>query len=216
MHSGIRGARGFTLIELLVVIAIIAILAAILFPVFARAREKARQASCTSNIRNMLTGMRMYSDDYDGSVLMCGGGVTWAVRIQPYLRNQQVLYCPSDSTAPGTRTVGTETYSHGTSYGHNMIGTSNGMLADSVGDDISSVIIFADAIGDMRTAPMPMISYSMITLPAHVTFGDPACIIVPRHNDQVNCGYFDGHAKCLHKSKVTPSMFNPKDPAWVP
>lgn len=57
--------RGFTLIELLVVIAIIAILAAILFPVFARAREKARQASCLSNVRQMTTAAMMYLQDYD-------------------------------------------------------------------------------------------------------------------------------------------------------
>ena len=59
-------ASGFTLIELLVVIAIIAILAAILFPVFAQAREKARQASCVSNLKQLGVAMRMYQDDYDG------------------------------------------------------------------------------------------------------------------------------------------------------
>ncbi len=57
--------RGFTLIELLVVIAIIAILAAILFPVFARAREKARTASCSSNVKEMQLGVLMYAQDYD-------------------------------------------------------------------------------------------------------------------------------------------------------
>jgi prepilin-type N-terminal cleavage/methylation domain-containing protein len=57
--------KGFTLIELLVVIAIIAILAAILFPVFARAREKSRQASCTSNLKQILLADAMYTQDYD-------------------------------------------------------------------------------------------------------------------------------------------------------
>src|SRR5229473_2812966 len=61
-----RGRHGFTLIELLVVIAIIAILAAILFPVFAHAREKARQTSCLSNLRQLATGMAMYAEDSDG------------------------------------------------------------------------------------------------------------------------------------------------------
>ena len=66
--------RGFTLIELLVVIAIIAILAAILFPVFARAREKARQASCTSNLKQLTLGVIMYASDYDSKFPYCTPG----------------------------------------------------------------------------------------------------------------------------------------------
>jgi prepilin-type N-terminal cleavage/methylation domain-containing protein/prepilin-type processing-associated H-X9-DG protein len=63
--------KGFTLIELLVVIAIIAILAAILFPVFARAREKARQTTCQSNLKQMTLGMQMYAQDYDETLPLC-------------------------------------------------------------------------------------------------------------------------------------------------
>src|SRR5690348_214309 len=64
-----RRPRGFTLIELLVVIAIIAILAAILFPVFANARERGRMASCTSNLRQIVTAWQLYSQDYDQNVM---------------------------------------------------------------------------------------------------------------------------------------------------
>ena len=64
--------KGFTLIELLVVIAIIAILAAILFPVFARAREKARQASCQSNLKQIGLAAAMYMSDYDGTCILWG------------------------------------------------------------------------------------------------------------------------------------------------
>lgn len=90
--------RGFTLIELLVVIAIIAILAAILFPVFAKAREKARQATCTSNTKQILLGLTQYTQDYDECLLAtCGGwGVGWQGYIQPYLKSVQVFKCPSN------------------------------------------------------------------------------------------------------------------------
>jgi len=95
----IRTNRGFTLIELLVVIAIIAILAAILFPVFARAREKARQASCLSNMKQIGLAMLMYIDDYDEQFcrVTCSGGTNykWFDPIDPYIKNKQILFCPS-------------------------------------------------------------------------------------------------------------------------
>jgi prepilin-type N-terminal cleavage/methylation domain-containing protein len=69
MTSACRARRGFTLIELLVVIAIIAILAAILFPVFAQAREKARQGTCTSNAKQLMLGLLMYAQDYDETMI---------------------------------------------------------------------------------------------------------------------------------------------------
>ena len=101
----------FTLIELLVVIAIIAILAAILFPVFARARENARRSSCTSNLKQIGLGMLQYTQDYDEhfplSVVWPGPGsapagtpVGWADAIQPYLKSTQIYQCPSESAPP--------------------------------------------------------------------------------------------------------------------
>ena len=108
--------KGFTLIELLVVIAIIAILAAILFPVFARAREKARQASCQSNLKQLAMAVIMYRGDYDernvnysrgpGStetdawlngqpVPGASGRTSWSLEIMPYVKNTQVYVCPS-------------------------------------------------------------------------------------------------------------------------
>src|SRR6056297_3423700 len=118
--------HGFTLIELLVVIAIIAILAAILFPVFARAREKARQASCLSNVKQMGLAAMMYVQDYDETMpparcynatipyTMPNGDTwdswgPWFALIQPYAKNPQIFICPSAQ----------ESYYGVTSYGAN-------------------------------------------------------------------------------------------------
>ncbi|HVK05305.1 MAG TPA: DUF1559 domain-containing protein [Armatimonadaceae bacterium] len=98
-----RRSAGFTLIELLVVIAIIAILAAILFPVFAQAREKARQTSCLSNLKQLGLAFAQYTQDYDETLpdWVFGYGVngtqaTWDVALQPYVKSSQILACPSD------------------------------------------------------------------------------------------------------------------------
>ncbi len=104
----LRKNYAFTLIELLVVIAIIAILAAILFPVFAKAREKARQTACLSNMKQIGTGLMMYSQDYDESMVAAWYGINagpsnatvqykWMDALQPYVKNEKVFDCPSAS-----------------------------------------------------------------------------------------------------------------------
>ncbi|HVK06028.1 MAG TPA: DUF1559 domain-containing protein [Armatimonadaceae bacterium] len=97
-------ARAFTLIELLVVIAIIAILAAILFPVFAQARDKARQAACLSNVKQMALAVQMYAQDYDETLPVAGVNNQrrgrWMDQIVPYVKNIDIFNCPS---SPGSR-----------------------------------------------------------------------------------------------------------------
>ncbi len=100
-----QAASAFTLIELLVVIAIIAILAAILFPVFAQAREQARGTSCLSNSKQVGLGLMMYTQDYDEtypmleSVSPFAADTTWPQMIQPYVKNWNLFKCPSDGGA---------------------------------------------------------------------------------------------------------------------
>jgi len=116
-----RRSSAFTLIELLVVIAIIAILAAILFPVFATAREKARATACLSNEKQIGLAIVQYTQDYD-EMFPCGtrqaqasnGGTGWSGQIFPYVKSLNVFTCPSDSS---TAAASGDTY---VSYGYNL------------------------------------------------------------------------------------------------
>ncbi|MGI5820249.1 MAG: DUF1559 domain-containing protein [Armatimonadota bacterium] len=127
-----RRQRGFTLIELLVVIAIIAILAAILFPVFAQARAKARQAACMSNLKQLGLGITMYAQDHSEMLPVWGYGDTsdpdngpaqgffsWDTVIDPYLKNKQILKCPNNPYGSDYRGYAMTRYT-GDVYGVNL------------------------------------------------------------------------------------------------
>ncbi len=152
--------RGFTLIELLVVIAIIAILAAILFPVFAQAREKARAISCASNEKQMALGVIQYVQDYDESWpigLEWGGDgndvfmyqSAWVGKIQPYIKNLSIFGCPDDPEAFGNPKHG-DWSSTGISYAANAytVGTNGGK------DTIRGPFLFDTAGGWTYQKPM--------------------------------------------------------------
>jgi prepilin-type N-terminal cleavage/methylation domain-containing protein/prepilin-type processing-associated H-X9-DG protein len=126
--------RGFTLIELLVVIAIIAILAAILFPVFAQARDKARQTSCLSNEKQIGLAVQMYMQDYDNTYPSQKGdgifvfaaknkdsGLNWYDELAPYIKSGQVWICPSDILNPGDKNPRKAPPSNGYHFNGNLV-----------------------------------------------------------------------------------------------
>jgi prepilin-type N-terminal cleavage/methylation domain-containing protein/prepilin-type processing-associated H-X9-DG protein len=159
-----KSEQGFTLIELLVVIAIIAILAAILFPVFAQAREKARQTSCLSNEKQIGLSLLMYVQDYDeqfptGSKLSYPNGpnnlnplmygVAWAGQVYPYTKSAQILKCPDDSTSSVNAGGGLEAlYPNSYVYNRNIAQNS----ADAALTAPANTIGLAEVKGDQADA----------------------------------------------------------------
>jgi len=121
--------QAFTLIELLVVIAIIAILAAILFPVFARARENARRASCLSNQKQIGLGFLQYIQDYDERFPRHDNTSPgfWGVRIMPYVKSNQLFFCPSDTTPThnSANPISTANVSYGYNYAYFSVFTTS-------------------------------------------------------------------------------------------
>lgn len=207
--------RAFTLVELLVVIAIIAILAAILFPVFARAREQARKSSCLSNLKQMGLATQMYVQDYDETLPPYSAGapaVYWPKLIDPYVKNRQMWFCPSYERSVTNPSPYASTY--GTNYG--IIGKNIAVFSRS-----SELLMFADTEG----------AYSIPTLSASKAAGcngfteaflrvyDPveqatgpqtSCKIYlqttagasPRHLGGSNVVFVDGHAKWVKQDTL--------------
>jgi prepilin-type N-terminal cleavage/methylation domain-containing protein/prepilin-type processing-associated H-X9-DG protein len=198
-----RKQTGFTLIELLVVIAIIAILAAILFPVFARAREKARTASCQSNLKQLSLAYLMYAQDYDErlpAMRLFPIPMYWYDLIRPYTKSDQLLACPSGKAWLG----------YGCSYNNLMTDTGAGPRGCFLGaiEYPAEALMIGETEND--TGGAMEWYYSLRVWPLG-TFAAPYAnqgIPIPgRHNGGSNVAFCDGHVKWVTTSNL-------KDTAW--
>jgi prepilin-type N-terminal cleavage/methylation domain-containing protein/prepilin-type processing-associated H-X9-DG protein len=199
-HTRTSRNRAFTLIELLVVIAIIAILAAILFPVFARARENARRASCQSNLKQIGLGVLQYVQDYDEKYpLLYGASGTPSQglgAIQPYVKSTQIFQCPSETTAPPT--VAEAQYAAYSDYFYNnrfsnanVDGTFDDPVAASAITSVAVTIMLGDGGTDNG-------SCNLGNSPIYnVTPSSAGYIAARRHLEGANYGFADGHVKWL-------------------
>lgn len=204
--------KGFTLIELLVVIAIIAILAAILFPVFAKAREKARQSSCLSNLKQIGLGFMQYAQDYDETLPTDWVGVpagawatrySWRAMITPYIKNTQIFSCPSDSAVYTGALAGQCLPGEGNlagSYGDNTVHYSGlaptppGILCCRLGQIglPAQLILVGDSTGGSHQVSEPSDTLGFVRADAGAL----------RHNEGANYCFADGHAKWLKPSSI--------------
>jgi prepilin-type N-terminal cleavage/methylation domain-containing protein/prepilin-type processing-associated H-X9-DG protein len=183
--------RGFTLIELLVVIAIIAILAAILFPVFAKAREKARQTSCLSNTKQLLLADQMYAQDYDEILARyadryCGAGGRhmWNQVWEPYIKNTQIFRCPSNPAQALGIAVNYPDI-------HTCAGPAGGPYY--TGRALAEIHFPAEAMSLVDS--IAALVYCRVHYPTGVTNYPTNRVPMDRHNEGVNVGFCDGHAK---------------------
>jgi prepilin-type N-terminal cleavage/methylation domain-containing protein/prepilin-type processing-associated H-X9-DG protein len=219
MHNE-HGKRrvGFTLIELLVVIAIIAILAAILFPVFARARENARRASCQSNLKQLSLSVFQYVQDYDSILPVLhknDAGTSYIspfAALEPYFKSTQILVCPS---APRMQNVFPSIYS--TQYGFPNYTDSN-----ATGYAVRSVLNHDPTSANFRTVKLDSLPFPSITcLMAETDFQNGvgyfytstgAWMKKDRHLEGSNYAYLDGHVK-WQKSEAIDNVYASKVPS---
>ena len=193
-----KGFKAFTLIELLVVIAIIAILAAILFPVFARARENARRSSCQSNMKQIGLGFLQYSQDYDEKFMLeydASNGAGYKQIVQPYLKSTQIWACPSNKENQMVQMPATGNYpAIVMSYGanpHVLIPGFTGAppLALAFVQSTASKILMSETnFGEYGNWNFPYPDWSVADIRDRGFAG---------HLGTMNCLFIDGHVKAM-------------------
>ncbi len=212
MRRDVAPRSAFTLIELLVVIAIIAILAAILFPVFAKAREKARQTSCLSNLKQLALSALMYVQDYDECFPMsiypsAIGVISFYHECMPYCKNGQIMECPSEKNALLLADMSTYLAAAGGLAAINIEGTGY-MFNYAVFEDGPNNPISLANHPVVGLAEIPYPSETYMCGDGNLVGADDANVkifdspIVGRHNETANVSFVDGHAKAV---KVRPS-----------
>lgn len=238
-----RWRQAFTLIELLVVVAIVAILAAILFPVFAQARESARKTGCVSNIRQLGIAFRLYTADYDETLPPAGyffrgaqgltnpdnfGAFRWPWLVFPYVKSMPVFFCPSDATSYSDSRSGNYRDSNGPfygylwgllpNYGYNWwylapdptssdpararADLSQGVSLGAIQSPAETVLL-ADSIWTPQKEPQTTVLGYYLIYPPSQWAGAPPLNgfsfgrVWPRHQNEANVLFVDGHVKSL-------------------
>lgn len=199
---------GFTIIELLVVIALIAILAGIMFPVFSRARRHSQKAVCMSNLKQLYQASKMYCDDHDRRLVPArvwtpGGltlGITWCVLLQTYMKNEQILTCPLDDSPQTAKNSTDLPHSYGINYGLTYLtGFGANHLARSMStlERTSDLILFFDMKPSAQAMGASWVSHRVSR-------------VDPRHHEQANFAYLDGHVKSHPPDAVNDArLWNP-------
>jgi prepilin-type N-terminal cleavage/methylation domain-containing protein/prepilin-type processing-associated H-X9-DG protein len=233
----LRAGQGFTLIELLIVIAIIAILAALLFPVFGTAREFARADSCMSNEKQLALAMLMYVEDADevfpGYVQFTDEGLNddtpiWSAMLQPYMKSQQIVLCPSAANSHWGGTWGERGWLS-LGYNNNFGGWKKCDLATNICTPTrvaltqlqqpARVVLFADSSpGDTAEGYRGYIAQNWN--PRQGECGEPIVVngteaaLSDRHRKGTNIAFADSHVKRLPIEAIVPDGTPPPPNAW--